>query len=158
MVAALTLFALDLPYIVELAVYEVRGFIYNNHKWRCEEESRVDPTGHAYTWKRFWCPREGTMHLSEGGYLSDLDSEAGHLYNPDVVPFECLANVPCSVLLGEPGIGKTYTVKSEFDAIRADIEKEGGQVFWSDLSEYGDEDRLVRDLFASEKFVSWVKG
>lgn len=112
-----------------------------------------------YNWRRFWCPRTGNINLSDRGYLYDPDSEYGHIHNPDVVPFESIENVSCLVLLGEPGIGKTYTIrKAERNAIDARVEQEGGQTLWLDLSSYESEDRLVRDLFGSREFVSWRNG
>lgn len=111
-----------------------------------------------HNWKRFWCPRGGGITLSDGGYLYDPDSKWGHIYNPDVVPFESIANVPCLALLGEPGIGKTHTMQAERKAIETKIEEEGGQTLWLDLRSYGSEGRLVRHLFESTTFVLWAKG
>jgi predicted NACHT family NTPase len=63
------------------------------------------------------------------------------------------------VLLGEPGIGKTYTIrKAERNAIDARVEQEGGQTLWLDLRSYGNEDRLVHELFESREFVLWANG
>lgn len=112
----------------------------------------------VYDWKRFWCPRIGSINLSDGGYLYDPESEFGHIYNPDVVPFESLARVPCLALLGEPGIGKTHAMQAERKAIHTKIEKEGDQALWLDLRSYGSEDRLVRNLFESTTFACWAKG
>ena len=111
-----------------------------------------------YNWKRFWCPRGGNIDLSDRGYLYDPDSEYGYIYNPDVVPFESIETVPCLVLLGEPGIGKTRTMDAEQNAINARVEQEGGQTLQLDLNSYGSEDRLVNELFGSPEFDSWRNG
>jgi hypothetical protein len=97
-----------------------------------------------YNWKRFWHPRTGNIDLSDRGYLYDPDSEYGHIHNPDAVPFESIETVPCLVLLGEPGIGKTLTMDAERNTINARVEQEDGQTLWLDLHSYGSEDRLVR--------------
>jgi predicted NACHT family NTPase len=115
-------------------------------------------TNKVYTWKRFWCTREGRINLLDGGYLYDLDSEWGHIYNPDVVPFDSIANTPCLLLLGEPGIGKSYAMEAERQEINQNIMAQGGQVLWLDLRSYSSEDRLVRDLFGSAIFTSWLAG
>ena len=112
----------------------------------------------VYDWKRFWCPREGTINLSDRGYLYDPDSEWGHIYNPDLVQIESISETPCLVLLGEPGIGKTYALEAERIAIENKVTGEGDQSHWLDLRSYGDENRLVRDLFECETFDSWSKG
>lgn len=111
-----------------------------------------------YNWKRFWRPREGSINLSDGGYLYDPDSEWGHIYNPEVVSFEKIANVQCLALLGEPGIGKSFAMQTERKAVDSKIEEEGGQSIWLDLRSYGSEYRLVRDLFESPTFSSWRNG
>lgn len=113
---------------------------------------------YIYNWKRFWCLRTGNVNLTDGGYLFDPDSEYGKIYNPDVVSFESIAEIPCLILLGEPGIGKTHAMKAEQDDIRCKIEKKGDQIIFVDLRSFGSEDRLVRSLFESVTFVSWAKG
>ena len=112
----------------------------------------------VYDWKRFWCPRTGHFNLSDQGYLYDPDSDWGNAYNPDVVTFESIANTPCLVLLGEPGIGKSYALAAEYEAVVPKIEEEGGQTLRLDLRQYGSEDRLVRNLFESSTFQSWAIG
>lgn len=115
-------------------------------------------SGKTYNWKRFWCPRTGKINLTDGGYLTDPDSKWGHIHNPDVVPFEKIANTKCLVLLGEPGIGKSSTMRLEENALNTRIKEEGDEVSWIDLRSYGSEDRLVRSLFESPTFLSWIKG
>jgi predicted NACHT family NTPase len=112
----------------------------------------------TYNWKRFWCPRTGHMSLSDGGYLDDPDSEWGRYSNPDVVPYETITRFPCLGLLGEPGMGKTRTRQAQQPGINQEVEEEGGQTLWLDLSSYRSEDCLIRDLFASEAFLAWIQG
>lgn len=96
--------------------------------------------------------------MSDGGYLYDPDSKRGHSYNPDVVPFESIAEIPCLILLGEPGIGKTHAMQAEQEAIDAKVKKEGNETLWLNLRSYKDEERLLRNLFGSPAFVSWIEG
>lgn len=112
----------------------------------------------VYQWKRFWCLREGRVSLSDGGYLYDPDSDMGKLYNAGLLSFSEISATPCLVLLGEPGIGKTRTVRMELDRIKPVIEEQGGQIMWLDLRSYGSEDRLIADLFQSPVFDAWTKG
>ena len=111
-----------------------------------------------YNWKRFWCPRTGSINLSDGGYLYDPDTKWGHAFNPDLVPFESIAEVPCLALLGEPGIGKTYAMQSERQHMNAKVKKKDEEILWRNLRSYGSEDRLVHNLFETTNFVSWVGG
>lgn len=98
------------------------------------------------------------INLSYDGFLYDPESEYGHIHNPDVVPFESIMSIQCLVLLGEPGIGKTRAMQTEKEAINTKIKTDGGETLWLDLSFFGDEYRLVRDLFENETFISWKNG
>lgn len=111
-----------------------------------------------YNWKRFWCPRTGSFDLSDGGYLADPDSEWGHFYNSDVKSFESITTIPCLVLLGEPGIGKTHAIQTAQSAVYDKIKEMGDQILWLDLRSYGSEDRLIRNLFGNPTFLSWARG
>lgn len=111
----------------------------------------------VYGWKRFWCPRSGSINF-DGGYLYDPDGEWGKAYNPDLVTLETISHLPCLALLGEPGIGKTHTLKMERSEIFNKIEEQGDQVLPLDLRQYGSEDRLVCCLFDSSKFKAWLAG
>lgn len=112
----------------------------------------------TYNWKRFWCSRTGSFDLSDGGYLADPDSEWGHLYNPNVKSFESITTIPCLVLLGEPGIGKTHAIQIAQSATCDKIKEVGDQVLCLDLRSYGSEDRLIRNLFENTTFLSWISG
>lgn len=115
-------------------------------------------TNKTYNWKRFWCPRTGNINLSDGGYLYNPDSEFGHIYNSEVVPFDAISDVPCLVLLGEPGIGKSHAMQHERHWIEETIQTRGDKLFWKNLNEYGSEDRLVKGIFESSEFITWKNG
>ena len=112
----------------------------------------------TYNWKRFWCPRAGTFLLDAEGYLFDPDSGWGRAYNPDVVAFEAVASYPCLVLLGEPGIGKSFAMQQEQSAVERQVKERGGRLIWLDLRSYSSEDRLVSAVFGSPVFAEWVGG
>ena len=109
-----------------------------------------------YNWKRYWCPREGEFILSSEGFLQDPGEN--HLFNPDLVTIEEISAIPCLILLGEPGIGKSSTMQVEKEAIDIKIHEKGDKALWIDLRSYGSEDRLLKDLFDNEIFLSWNKG
>jgi len=111
-----------------------------------------------YNWKRFWCPPTSSFSLADGGYLSDPDSNYGRYFNPDVVSFEAIAETPCLVLLGEPGMGKTHAMRAEANAIRAQVQAQGAQTLLLDLRSYGSEDRLVAALFENDAFRACANG
>ncbi|AMA10259.1 NACHT domain-containing protein [Picosynechococcus sp. PCC 73109] len=104
-----------------------------------------------YKWKRFWCPRSGTINLADGGYLCDPDGEWGRAHNPDLVSLEAIAEIPCLVLLGEPGIGKSQ----ELENLKALTENNSSQVLELNLRSCTN---LKEDLFKDETFTDWLGG
>lgn len=110
-----------------------------------------------YNWKRFWCPREGNINLSDGGFLYDPDSDFGHAFNPDVVSFESIEETPCLILLGEPGIGKTQSMRLKHDLIKTKIKSEGDEILWINLNSIGSEFRLMDKIFRDRIFDSWME-
>ncbi|SDE48747.1 hypothetical protein SAMN02799630_05538 [Paenibacillus sp. UNCCL117] len=104
-----------------------------------------------FPWVRFWCSRKGTINLSDDGYLYNPESEYGPIFNEHVVSFDKISEVPCLVLLGEPGIGKT-------EALRNVADKEGNHTLRIDLRSYGTEERLIRNVFENPLFLACLRG
>jgi predicted NACHT family NTPase len=92
------------------------------------------------------------MRLDGRGYLADPDAEFGKYSNPDLVTIDKLTDVPCLVLLGEPGIGKSQEM--------------------TDLADHSANERshsfvklnlrscpnLVSELLQEPDFVAWMDG
>ena len=104
----------------------------------------VRPT---YSWKRFWCPREGQYSLADRGYLVDPTTETGKLEQEDVCSFEDVSQVQCLILLGEPGIGKSTALNAERFDIEHRAERVGEKTFWIDLEAYQTDFLLVQETF-----------
>src|SRR5688572_7677374 len=67
-----------------------------------------------YDWTRFWCRPDGMVAYDERGYVLDPESdEWSRAFNPDLRQFSEIDSFECLVLLGEPGIGKTFTLEHE---------------------------------------------
>jgi hypothetical protein len=117
-------------------------------------------TEYKYNWKRFFCPREGYLDLSDGGYLFDPDTDStwAKFHNHDLKTFNYIVDTPCLVILGERGMGKSRLLEAQKDNIEAQVKARGGQLLWLDLRSLGDENRLDRKLFNSEKFSNWTTG
>ena len=107
-----------------------------------------------YNWKRFWCPREGILNLGDAGYLWDPEASWA-LSQGGVHPFDAISHIPCLVLLGEPGIGKTTAMLDVYERLQTDRHC---STLLLDLRSYGSEDRLVRELFGHSIFLNWVNG
>jgi hypothetical protein len=114
------------------------------------------PSQPLFPWKRFWCRRESTYSLGDRGFLYDPESEHGNIVNPNLTSFDELQSVPCLALLGEPGIGKSWSLSAEVDAYLR--QSPDTQTIRIDLRSFGSEDRLCRALFQQESFIQWLKG
>jgi len=114
----------------------------------------------GYNWKRLWVPREGTISFADDGYpfVPKPDKVWPSLIQSDVVPFESIAGLPCLVLLGEPGMGKSFALRAAAKAVEKSMEETATKTLFLDLRSYGNEDRLIRDLFESERFRDWSRG
>jgi hypothetical protein len=72
---------------------------------------------HIYPWQRYWCPRDVIPEFTPAGYLAvpdlgDEDESVGRL-----VKFQGIEHVPCLVLLGDPGSGKSTWLTSEREIV-----------------------------------------
>ncbi|MGJ5675268.1 MAG: CHAT domain-containing protein [Nostochopsis sp.] len=111
-----------------------------------------------YKWKRFWCPRTGSINLGDGGYLVDPESEWGHLYNPDLVAFDTISEKPCLVLLGEAGMGKTTAAEQAYRQIHQRLSGSEDVCLWFRLGDYDSDKGLCDAIFCDETFQTWRRG
>lgn len=112
----------------------------------------------AYNWTRFFCTRQSKLNFSDNGFLYDPESDYGKIINPDAKKFDEIIDYPCLLLIGEPGIGKSFILSQGCENIKAQIEPEGHFVEGLDLRGYSSEDRLYRELFETQRFRDWLSG
>ena len=77
-----------------------------------------------------------------------------HEYLKDVFTLDEVSDIPCLVLLGEPGMGKSNEIERIY---KAQIVDENNEKLYFPLSSFGNEDRLIRDIFQSDKINQWKK-
>lgn len=111
-----------------------------------------------YTWKRFWCPRSGHIDLRDGGYLVNPDSEWGHFYKSDSVAFETISEMPCLVLLGEAGMGKTTATEQAYHQVSYKFSDSENVCLWFRLGDYDSDKQLCDAIFHDETLQAWRKG
>ncbi|AOW98729.1 hypothetical protein BJP34_04045 [Moorena producens PAL-8-15-08-1] len=115
-----------------------------------------------YNWQRFWCSPSDRFYLDYDGYLSDpeVQSVKGYNYNPNpkLVTFREISEIPCLILLGEPGIGKTQAMEEEEDKVTAELNNTDDEILSLDLRSVLTKDELTQKLFKSDKFTRWQSG
>jgi len=108
-----------------------------------------------YNWTRFWAPPEARIVFDEHGYIRDPEGPFGNIYNPQLRKLETLLETPCLGLLGEPGSGKTTALLQERQRIAQQVEARSQQLLWVNLAQYGDETRILQEVFRNATFESW---
>lgn len=109
-----------------------------------------------YNWKRFWCPITGKLKFDYLGFLADPE-DYGYITNPDVVPFHEISHIPCLVLLGEAGIGKTTAAKQEYEQRLEQVRDSDDECLWFELGEYETDTRLCQEIFENNTVQPWRK-
>lgn len=102
--------------------------------------------------ERFWCARDAVIH-DEGGFLHDPIGQRG-ASNPNAVGVDELRKARCVVIVGEPGSGKSETLRLHGPLLPPDVEVAVPAVHL-DLAELGTEDRLARALFDHPAVHAW---
>lgn len=98
----------------------------------------------TYSWKRYWCKREGTIIYDDFGYVVEPQNFLLHNFETDLVTFESIDHYPCLILLGEPGIGKSTEISNIKEGLKFNL----------NLCSSGY--MLFNDLFKSEEFINCV--
>jgi predicted NACHT family NTPase len=113
-------------------------------------------TDKSYSWKRLWYPRTSTGNLLEEYTLHRSDVSWLHLDIPvQGQPFEAMAHIPCLILLGELGIGKTRELKQQESYTREHLSE---KTLLFDLSGYQNETELRQSLIEDPRFQAWLTG
>ena len=111
-----------------------------------------------YDWQHFWCPTTSKINLDSSSSLYDPESQYGSLYNRNAVDFDCISNIPCLVLLGEAGMGKTTATEQEYKKIEQQLLQSEDECLWFRLGDYGSDDSLCNAIFRNERFKAWLNG
>ncbi len=109
-----------------------------------------------HKWPRFWVPLGKPVPLDQAGFLYDPEDKHAHYYYSDyhACNLDQLTEHPAAILLGEPGIGKSTTLKEEFLRLQA----EGQPYLYRELNQYHTDTRLIDDIFDSEEVRLWLQG
>ena len=112
-----------------------------------------------YNWSRYWYPHNQHPPLLQSGFLYVPQKPSPIYFKPEIPPveFEEIANVPCLILLGEPGIGKSQAMTDAYSAMTTwHRNQEGSHRAYSiNLKEYSEAD-LTQEL--DEVLGNWASG
>ena len=97
-----------------------------------------------YPWQRFWVPREGSIALSDGGFLRDPRSESAHYSAYKLDTLSDLQHFRALALLGEPGIGKSSTLQAESTASEQQTQENGRVSIHVDLRSFSSDTLLKK--------------
>lgn len=94
----------------------------------------------TYNWKRYWYPRGQQVTVLPNGFLQlpQTGEFAFFKTNTVLVGFEEIANVPCLILLGEPGIGKSQAMQDAYNVIDVGASNYDNNSHFINLKEYSE--------------------
>jgi hypothetical protein len=123
------------------------------------EGSQFGRMGPIYPWRRFWTPRHGFVDFSDDGFLVDPESERAQYSAQRLYTLPELQHHRALALLGEPGIGKSVTLKAEYDALQRHA-GDGRQPVqrYVDLRSFSSDVLLHNRVFGNPDFLAWKAG
>jgi len=102
--------------------------------------------GDILDWHRGWVPPDGRLPLDEDAWLPERD--VLELLTSDVVEFEDVEGIPCLLLVGEPGTGKSCALRQA--AQRAETNKAPtDELLWYDLGVASNVRDIKDELFGA---------
>lgn len=110
----------------------------------------------TYDWKRYWCPMGKNYNSDEYGYTLDPEPTYGKSLNPDLVRLEDMKDVGCLILLGEPGIGKTYELEKFIKLSSLNAQNNSHSVLSFDLHNYPSDYTLEQEVFKNPCLERWL--
>src|SRR5215216_7407447 len=104
-----------------------------------------------YDWKRFWVLRDGIFRWTTKGYLANPEGPYGKVLNPEIKPLGVLSDVPCLVLLGDPGIGKSEQLTQIQSLVSSQVANSGA-VLHFELRDFQTDFKLCQEIFDHPEF------
>lgn len=107
---------------------------------------------------RYWRQRGEECSLHDQGFLVDPASRLGGLFAPRPQTLEELASVPCLVLLGVPGMGKSTVIEDYYGKTPGAVRTaQGNTVMYGDLARVTSDKYITDYTFAPDTFQTWIK-
>ncbi|MCF6287495.1 MAG: ATP-binding protein [Candidatus Hydrogenedentes bacterium] len=113
-----------------------------------------------YDWERFLCTRGGSYTLDHEGYLSVPEGRYAKMFpRGELLRPTDVGKIPCVVILGEPGIGKS-TILRDMQQAHSSIasDSKNPHSLFMNLSSFGQEERLINAVFRAPEIQAWIAG
>jgi hypothetical protein len=111
-----------------------------------------------YPWDRFWVPQGQNPTMAEGYFVEPSSSPIRWLHpESNGVPLSALRDVPCLVLLGDMGMGKSTTVQQEYQSLSRSFSGQRHEVVLRDLKRLTEE-QIYRQVFGHPAVEGWRRG
>lgn len=110
-----------------------------------------------FGWTRYWVRRGDSPRL-ENGYLVPPEGTSGWFgveQKTELSTLDKLAEVPCLVLLGDVGLGKSVEIAREAERLRA-MQQAEHRVLEVDLKRSSAE-VIIQEVFQSAEFTGWLE-
>ena len=113
-----------------------------------------------HNWLRYWYKLGASITITDRGFPAPprTDSSQGYNPNPELVPFAAIADVPCLVLLGDSGMGKTRALQAEYDRLANTTDGITDKPLWKDLAVYNTDVGLMQGVSRDRVFREWEQG
>jgi hypothetical protein len=102
---------------------------------------------------RYWRRRDQEIQLEDDGFLVDPTSFWRQYSTPLPHTLEELGDVPCLVLLGEQGMGKTMVLEGASEKLRS---LPGNMVIYKDLAHVPSEYSLMSSVLPADNYQDWA--
>jgi len=122
------------------------------------EGSQFGRMGPIYPWRRFWTRRDGFVDLNDEGFLVDPESERARYSAQELYTLPELQQYRALALLGEPGIGKSVTMKAEYNALQQQADGQQPVQSYVDLRSFSSDVLLHSRVFGNPDFLAWRTG
>ena len=111
-----------------------------------------------YPWKRYWVRSDAELTLEDDAYLPDPEEQFSQFLNPRMVTVAQICEGQCSVVLGEPGSGKSRSLHADFAELKPIWATKGETGVLIDLGSVTSLTDLRALLLEDESVRQWLSG
>lgn len=115
---------------------------------------------HTYDWERRWHPRQKASSFATDSTSNTSSFRAlWEIQNYSGLTFKDIQHIPCLILLGEPGQGKSYFVRQQVDNTKYLLNESVDEVISRDLQGSNSAEYIRQILFADNTpYIKWKQG